>query len=62
MKNINQNESQNIKERFVKIQQTFVGNYMTALDMAGFSLTVLKLDSELKKLLAAPAKTPALIV
>ena len=28
-----------------------VGNYMTSLDMAGFSITLLKLDDELKALL-----------
>jgi dihydroxyacetone kinase-like protein len=31
---------------------------MTALDMAGFSITLLKLDEELKNLLDAPADTP----
>ena len=36
-----------------------VGNYMTSLDMAGFSVTLLKLDDELKGYLNAPADTPA---
>jgi len=46
----------------VNVTRTFVGNYMTSLDMAGASITVLKLDSELKAYLSAPAKTPAFVV
>jgi dihydroxyacetone kinase-like protein len=34
---------------------------MTSLEMAGFSITLLKLDDELKELLFAPADTPALV-
>lgn len=43
----------------VKIHKTFVGEYMTSLEMAGFSISVLKLDSELKKFLDDAANTPA---
>lgn len=43
----------------VKISANWVGNYMTALEMQGFSITLLKLDEQLKSLLAAPADTPA---
>lgn len=43
----------------VKIHKCFVGNYMTSLEMAGCSLTLFKLDDELKQLLDAPADTPA---
>lgn len=46
----------------VKIHRTFVGDYMTALEMAGCSITLLKLDDELKELLDAPCDTPALKV
>ncbi|MBP2649397.1 MAG: dhaK [Firmicutes bacterium] len=45
----------------VKVVKSYVGNYMTSLEMAGFSVTVLKLDQELKELLFAPADTPALV-
>jgi len=45
----------------VKTIKTYVGNYMTSLEMAGFSLTVLKLDDELQSLLLAPADTPGLV-
>jgi phosphoenolpyruvate---glycerone phosphotransferase subunit DhaK len=46
----------------IKIYKTFVGNYMTALEMAGCSLTLMKLDDELKELLDAPCCTPALTI
>ena len=44
----------------VKVYDTMVGNFMTSIEMAGFSLTLLKLDDELKQLYDAPADTPAL--
>lgn len=44
----------------VKVYDTMVGNYMTSIEMAGFSITLLRLDDELKKLYDAPADTPAL--
>jgi dihydroxyacetone kinase len=43
----------------VTIRRPLVGNYMTALDMAGFSVTLLKLDEELKSLLDAPTDAPS---
>ncbi|MBR7044669.1 MAG: dihydroxyacetone kinase subunit DhaK [Lachnospiraceae bacterium] len=43
----------------IKVAKTLVGNFMTSLDMEGFSITLLKLDDELKALLDAPADTPA---
>ncbi len=44
----------------IKIYDTMVGNYMTSIEMAGFSITLLRLDDELKKLYDAKADTPAL--
>jgi dihydroxyacetone kinase-like protein len=44
----------------VKIARSLVGSYVTSLDMAGYSLTLLKLDDELTKLWDAPVRTPAL--
>jgi len=46
----------------IPVYRTFVGEYMTSLEMEGFSISVLKLDEELKELLDAPADTPALKV
>ncbi|GCD10141.1 dihydroxyacetone kinase subunit DhaK [Clostridium tagluense] len=51
-----------LEEKGVKVYKTFVGEFMTSLEMAGFSVTLLKLDDELKVLLDAPADTPALKV
>jgi dihydroxyacetone kinase-like protein len=42
----------------IKIYRSFVGNYSTSLEMAGASITLLRLDEELKHLLDAPACTP----
>lgn len=50
-----------LKEKGLKMVKTYVGNYMTSLEMAGCSVTLLKLDDELKELLLAPADTPALV-
>ncbi|WP_177504544.1 dihydroxyacetone kinase subunit DhaK [Anaerosinus sp.] len=50
-----------LAEKGIKTVKTFVGNYMTSLEMAGFSISVLKLDAEMKELLLAPADTPALV-
>jgi dihydroxyacetone kinase-like protein len=40
--------------------RNLIGNYITSLEMAGASLTVLELDDELTKLWDAPVHTPAL--
>src|ERR687884_409138 len=44
----------------VTVQRSLVGPYITSLDMAGCSLTLLKLDEELRRLWDAPVRTPAL--
>lgn len=51
-----------LEEKGISIYKSFVGNYMTSIDMAGASITLLKLDAELKELLDAPADTAALKV
>ena len=48
-----------LAERGVRIWHTYMGPYLTSLEMRGFSVTLLRLDDELKGLLAAPAETPA---
>ena len=42
--------------RGIQVQRSYVGNYCTSLDMAGYSLTLVRLDDELVKLLEAPAE------
>jgi dihydroxyacetone kinase-like protein len=44
----------------VQIARNLVGDYITSLDMAGCSLTVLKADDELLRLWDAPVNTPGL--
>jgi dihydroxyacetone kinase-like protein len=39
----------------LNVVRNYVGNYCTSLEMAGCSLTLLKLDKEIEDLLAAPA-------
>ena len=48
-----------LKEQGVHVYDTMVGNYMTSIEMAGFSLTLLRLDDEMKALYDAPADTLA---
>ncbi|WP_434578566.1 dihydroxyacetone kinase subunit DhaK [Thermoanaerobacterium thermosaccharolyticum] len=43
----------------INVYKTYVGEYMTSLEMSGFSISLLKLDDELKSLLDASADTPA---
>ena len=45
-----------VEKRGMKIKRNYVGEYCTSLEMAGFSLTLVKLDPELEALLAAPAE------
>lgn len=58
---VNRKVAELLDSKGVKIAKTYVGNYMTSLEMAGFSVSILKLDSELKELLLAQADTPALV-
>jgi dihydroxyacetone kinase-like protein len=46
--------------RGIAIGRSLVGNYITSLEMAGFSVTLLRLDDELTKLWDAPVNTAAL--
>ena len=48
-----------LESKGVKVYKTFVGEYMTSIEMAGFSISLLKLDDQLKGLLDAHADTPA---
>ncbi len=51
--------SRELAARSIRICRTFVGNYMTSIDMIGMSLTFMKLDDELKALLSSPSLAPA---
>jgi phosphoenolpyruvate---glycerone phosphotransferase subunit DhaK len=44
----------------IKVTRSLVGPYITSLEMAGASITVLKLDADSTKLWDAPVLTPGL--
>ncbi len=46
--------------RGIRIERSLVGSYITSLEMAVCSITLLKLDDELTRLWDAPVHTPAL--
>ena len=49
-----------LKERGVNVTRSLVGNYTTALDMAGASVTICLLDDEIRGHWDSPVHTPAL--
>ncbi|MDU0347906.1 dihydroxyacetone kinase subunit DhaK [Actinomyces sp. MRS3W] len=44
----------------IKVERSLVGNYITSLDMAGCSLTLVRADEEMLRLWDAPVNTPGL--
>ncbi|MFB4329378.1 dihydroxyacetone kinase subunit DhaK [Paenibacillus sp. CR_12] len=59
---LNNSVTRELTARNKRVFKGFVGNYMTSIDMAGASVTIMKLDETLKKWLSAPCDTPALTV
>jgi len=47
-----------LKEGGISVFHVYVGEFATSMEMAGFSISLLKLDDEIKQLLAKPARTP----
>lgn len=56
---VNNHVSDVLAAKGIKVYKTFVGNYMTSIEMDGLSISLLRLDDEMKKLLDAKADTPA---
>jgi phosphoenolpyruvate---glycerone phosphotransferase subunit DhaK len=52
--------AQLLGDRNIHIARSLVGSYVTSLDMQGCSITLLKLDDEMKALWDAPVQTAAL--
>ena len=52
--------SEVLTDKGMKIVQPFVGNYFTSLEMMGVTLTVMRLDGELTRLVRAPARSVGL--
>ncbi len=51
-----------LKARKQTLERVFVGNYLTSIDMAGASVSIMGLDRQRKELLNAPCSAPALTV
>jgi len=49
-----------LSDRGIAIVRNLVGSYMTSLDMAGCSITLVRMDDDLIGLWDAPVRTPAL--
>ena len=49
---------ENINKKKTKIYKNYVGRYATSMEMAGMSVTVLKLNENIKKNLIAPSNCP----
>lgn len=45
-------------DRGFTVSRNYVGEYCTSLEMAGMSVTLIRLDDEIDRLLAAPAEVP----
>lgn len=58
---INRMVDRRMRDSRLTTVRSYVGNYATSLDMAGCSITLMRLDSELKRLLLAPADSPAFV-
>lgn len=56
---MNHSVCRELHEKKIRVKRIFVGNYMTSIDMAGASVSILKLDEQLEELLSAPCQTPA---
>ncbi|MDR0545877.1 MAG: dihydroxyacetone kinase subunit DhaK [Mycoplasmataceae bacterium] len=59
---VNRKVHEMLKKMNINVAVNFVGNYMTAIDMIGMSISLMKLDDELEALLNAPCDTLALKV
>ncbi len=55
---LNNSVIRELAKRNIKICTAFVGNYMTSIDMAGASVSIMKLDNELKHLLSQVSEAP----
>ena len=47
-----------LKGKGIRVFNTYAGEFATSMEMAGASISILKLDEEMKRLLSKPANTP----
>ena len=55
---ISKRVNENLEKRNIKNIKSYVGRYATSMEMAGMSITILKLTENLKKYLFAPSECP----
>lgn len=48
-----------LDEKKIRVYRTFVGNYMTSIDMAGASVSLMKMNDQLKELLDSESDAPS---
>jgi dihydroxyacetone kinase-like protein len=54
---VNRRARQILRDKGIRVYDTAIGSYCTCQEMAGFSITLLKLDDELKKFYDLPARS-----
>lgn len=59
---LNKDVREILETKNIKVYKNLVGNYMTALDMSGCSITVMELDDELKEMIDEKCETSALTI
>ena len=47
-----------LSDKNISIHRKYIGEYATSLEMAGMSISLLKLDDELKEMIDAPCYSP----
>jgi dihydroxyacetone kinase-like protein len=50
-----------LKDRGISVHRSYVGNWFTSLEMGGVTLTLMRLDDELRECVDLPVNTPALV-
>jgi dihydroxyacetone kinase-like protein len=58
---INRKVNQLLKDAGIRTHRTYIGEFFTSLEMGGFSITLTKIDEELKRLIDAPAHAPLFV-
>lgn len=59
---LNKDVREILETKNIKVYKNLVGNYMTALDMSGCSITLMELDDELKEMIDEKCETSALTI
>ncbi|SUM34685.1 dihydroxyacetone kinase [Staphylococcus gallinarum] len=55
---INKEVAAILNERNIKTYKTYIGNFITSMEMGGFSVTLMKVDETLKRCISHPVDCP----